>query len=344
MTGNIEIKESGIFRIEAVSGVVYSQKLSDTSVRQLHMNLLIPKRSDGVVEVSPGIAPTALNGAAVRDSNGGRNFGISGLRPAVVYFPGGGFLSSRPDRYVQLRMALAEAGFVVASVEYRTVPDRFPAMVEDGRTAVRFLRAHAPGLGIDPGRIGVLGHSAGGYLAMMTGFSLPEDGWDGTEWRYAPDYGGIPAGEDCGKIAAVSSQVQAVASIYGISDLRDIGADFPAEVQRIHHSPAAAEALMLHGAAYKDFPGASITEDPQAAFAASPAAHVRSGLPPVLLMHGTSDTLVSPSQTARMHSALEAAGVPVDYYTVAGAGHGGPHWLQPEVIGTIVDWFRRVLR
>ena len=324
MTGNIEIKESDICRIEAVNGVVYSQKLSDTSVRQLHMNLLIPQRSRGVAEVSLG--------------------GISGLRPAVVYFPGGGFLSSRPDRYVQLRMALAEAGFVVASVEYRTVPDRFPSMVEDGRTAVRFLRAHAPGLGIDPGRIGVLGHSAGGYLAMMTGFSLPEDGWDGTEWRYAPDYGGIPAGEDCGKIAAVSSQVQAVASIYGISDLRDIGADFPAEVQRIHHSPAAAEALMLHGAAYKDFPGASITEDPQAAFAASPAAHVRSGLPPVLLMHGTSDTLVSPSQTARMHSALEAAGVPVDYYTVAGAGHGGPHWLQPEVIGTIVDWFRRVLR
>lgn len=267
MTGNIDIKEFSHCKIEAVSGVVYSQKLSGTSVRQLHMNLLVPQRVRGVAEVSPG--------------------GISGPRPAVVYFPGGGFLSSRPDRYVQLRMALAEAGFVVASVEYRTVPDRFPAMVEDGRTAVRFLRAHAAGLGIDPDRIGVLGHSAGGYMAMMTGFSLPEDGWDGTEWRYAPDYGGVPAGEDCRKIAAVSSQVQAVASVYGISDLRDIGADFPVQVQRIHHSPAAAEALMLHGVAYKDFPGASITEDPQAAFVASPAAHVRPGLPPVLLMHGT---------------------------------------------------------
>lgn len=64
-------------------------------------------------------------------------------------------------------MALANAGFVVASAEYRTVPDTFPAPVVDGKAAVRYLREHAAEYGIDPKRIGVLGDSAGGYLAQM---------------------------------------------------------------------------------------------------------------------------------------------------------------------------------
>lgn len=65
-----------------------------------------------------------------------------------------------------MRMALAKAGFVVAAAEYRTVPDKFPALVIDGKAAVRFLRAHATQFGIDPTRIGVLGDSAGGYLSQ----------------------------------------------------------------------------------------------------------------------------------------------------------------------------------
>lgn len=64
-------------------------------------------------------------------------------------------------------MALAAAGFVVAAAEYRTVPDTFPAPVIDGKAAVRYLREHAAEYGIDPSRIGVLGDSAGGYMAQM---------------------------------------------------------------------------------------------------------------------------------------------------------------------------------
>ena len=66
-----------------------------------------------------------------------------------------------------MRHALARAGFVVAAAEYRTVPVKFPALVEDGKAAVRYLRAHADEYGIDPERIGVIGDSAGGYLVQM---------------------------------------------------------------------------------------------------------------------------------------------------------------------------------
>ena len=52
-------------------------------------------------------------------------------------------MSSEHDKFIEMRMALAEAGFVVAAAEYRTIPDTFPAPVEDGKTAVRYLREHA---------------------------------------------------------------------------------------------------------------------------------------------------------------------------------------------------------
>ncbi|MFT4249434.1 MAG: alpha/beta hydrolase, partial [Pseudomonas sp.] len=96
-------------QIDQISGVIYSQIASTRAVRQLRMSLLVPRSAD--------------------------------LKPAVVYFPGGGFTSADHEKFIELRSALAEAGFVVAAVEYRVVPDKFPALVQDGKAAVRYLRA-----------------------------------------------------------------------------------------------------------------------------------------------------------------------------------------------------------
>lgn len=124
-------------RIDALNDIVYSQVKSTVAVRQLHMSLLVPRNGD--------------------------------LKPAIIYFPGGGFTSAAWNKFIEMRMALAAAGFVVAAAEYRTVPDTFPAPVIDGKAAVRYLREHAAEYGIDPSRIGVLGDSAGGYMAQMLG-------------------------------------------------------------------------------------------------------------------------------------------------------------------------------
>jgi hypothetical protein len=48
------------------------------------------------------------------------------LKPAIVYFPGGGFMTANHDKYIAMRMALANAGYVVAAAEYRVIPDKFP--------------------------------------------------------------------------------------------------------------------------------------------------------------------------------------------------------------------------
>ena len=72
------------------------------------------------------------------------------MKPAIVYYPGGGFTSADHEKFIEMRMALAKAGFVVAAVEYRTVPDRYPALIIDAKSAVRYLRSHAKQFNIDP--------------------------------------------------------------------------------------------------------------------------------------------------------------------------------------------------
>lgn len=136
-----------------------------------------------------------------------------------------------------MRLALAQAGFVVAAAEYHVVPDTFPAPVVDGKAAMRYLRAHAAEYGIDPQRIGVLGDSAGGYLAQMLGTTNGEKAFDKGEYLDQ------------------NSDVQAVVTLYGFSNLLNIGASFPENIQDVHRSPASIEALLVNGAAFRDFPG-----------------------------------------------------------------------------------------
>ena len=129
-----------------MSGIVYSQIKGLRSNRALRMTVMIPR--DGKA------------------------------KPAIIYFPGGGFTSADYEKFTEMRTALAKAGFVVAAAEYRTVPTKYPALVNDAKAAVRFLREHAKEYGIDPTKIGVLGDSAGGYLAQMSGATNGEKQFD----------------------------------------------------------------------------------------------------------------------------------------------------------------------
>ena len=94
----------------------------------------------------------------------------AGLRaaPVVVFFYGGGWNSGDRTDYGFAARAIAARGFVVVVPDYRLVPQvRYPAFVEDGAAAVAWTAAHAAEYGGDPKRIGVTGHSAGGYIALM---------------------------------------------------------------------------------------------------------------------------------------------------------------------------------
>lgn len=281
-------------QIDEIGGVIYSQIQSRRSNRAMRMTLLVPRTAE--------------------------------KKPAIIYFPGGGFTTTDYEKFIEMRFALAKAGFVVAAAEYRVVPNKFPAILEDGKSAVRFLKAHADAYGIDASKIGVLGDSAGGYLSQMVAVT-------GNEKQF-----------DKGDNLHVDSTVQAAATLYGISDLRNIGAGFDEAIQKVHQSPAVTEALLVNGVAFNEYPGASILSDSDKALAASSLGHIKKNLPPFLIMHGTEDKLVSPVQSKQLYEALKQNGNRVTYVKVEGAAHGDTVWFQKPIIDKVVTWFKDNLK
>ena len=91
--------------------------------------------------------------------------------PVVVFFYGGSWKRGSRGDYRFLGEALARQGFVVVIPDYRLYPEvRFPAFVEDGAGAVQWVSAHIRAYGGDPGRIVLMGHSAGAHIAALLAF------------------------------------------------------------------------------------------------------------------------------------------------------------------------------
>ncbi len=95
---------------------------------------------------------------------------LDGPAPVIVFFYGGSWDNGRRQDYEFVGRALASRGFVTVIPDYRLVPEvRYPAFVQDGASAVEWVSQRIGEFGGDPGRIGVAGHSAGAYIAMMLG-------------------------------------------------------------------------------------------------------------------------------------------------------------------------------
>ena len=237
--------------------------------------------------------------------------------PALVYVTGGGFINANKDSYLQQRMDLAEAGYVVASIEYRVAPTAiFPQPLEDVKAAVRYLRANAAKFNIDPAHIGILGGSAGGYLTAMMGTTNGDKEFD--------------VGEHL--------------DMYGLSDLTKVGADYSDEVKAAHRSAGATEALWVNGSPVFGGKDGGILANPAGAKAANPITYISKQTAPFLFMHGTNDTAVSPSQTNLLHEALRAHGIASTRYVIPHALHGGDYWVQPEVMKVIIAFFDKYLK
>lgn len=247
--------------------------------------------------------------------------------PAILFINGGGFTGSSPAGSLDQRYALAKAGYVVASIQHRVVPGcRFPEPVEDCKAAVRWLRANAATYKIDVDNIGVMGGSSGGYFATMVGVT------------------GSNKDFDKGDNLDQSSAVKAVIDLYGVSDLTIIGAGLSEELEQGHHSPATTEAMLVNGTAFGGNKGASVFDTPEAAAEASPFTYIDGSDPAFLIFHGDQDTLVSPVASMALHEQLLAAGVESERYVIAGAGHGGPAFSQPEILDMMVKFFDKHLK
>ncbi len=210
-------------------------------------------------------------------------------RPAVLCIHGGGLTHGSRDAYNGVCLTLATHGYVAATIDYRLVPQHpFPASIHDAKAAVRWLRANAQRLGIDPKRIGATGQSAGGYLALFLGVT--------------PD---VPRFEGSGGNPDQSSAVVCVVDVYGPTDLVsdwDTSTDGKQVLTRWFGGP-----LDTHRAVYIE---------------GSPLSWVTPAAAPTLCIHGTTDRLVAHEQSEWLVERLRKAGVEAELLTLEGAGHG----------------------
>jgi len=212
--------------------------------------------------------------------------------PAVVWIHGGGWRTGGKSLGRDDILMLVEHGFTLVSIEYRLSSEAvFPAAVEDSKCAVRWLRAHAEQYNIDPERIGVWGSSAGGHLSLMVACVDESTGMEGS-----------------GGWSNFSSQVQAACSSWGVSNM--VIAAEPFEQDNDHLS------------AIVQFLGGLPSEIPEVYEIASPVTHASQDDPPILLVHGDMDALVSFRQSQIMYQAYLELGLEADLLVVNGAGHG----------------------
>jgi acetyl esterase/lipase len=239
----------------------------------------------------------------------------SGPVPVVVFLHGGGWrLGSRrvagPAYAGDEPFAeVARAGVAVASLDYRLSGEAiWPAQLHDAKAAVRFLRARAGELGVDPVRIAAWGESAGGHLAELLGLTADDPELEGAVGATGP-----------------SSAVSAVVAWYAPSDVAAVAADQGIDPM----APDSREAQLL---------GAPPPCVPRLAAQASPVSHVSAAAPPFLLLHGGADRFVGCGQSERLHAALAAAGADAELHTYDGADHmwlGAPDAARDALTRTI---------
>lgn len=206
-------------------------------------------------------------------------------RPGIVFIHGGGWQGGHPYILVRLAAEMAAKGYVTSTISYRLSGEAaWPAALEDSKCAVRWMRAHAAGIGLDPDRIAVAGGSAGGHLAAMVALAPGRfegsGGWD-----------------------TVSSQVQAAVLYNPAVDLRE---------------------AVFSDEQIREMVRAFLPDDEQTAADASPIAQVSSVSPPILSRVGDQDDITPASTCQEFHQALDAAGVPNHLEIIAGKTHGLP--------------------
>ncbi len=231
----------------------------------------------GQVRGEAGDIPLFLNLAKPRFANTPSDTGY----PAVLILHGGGWREGDKSDMNFLAKLVASRGYITMTVQYRLSPTHtFPAALHDVKCAIRWLRANAAELQVDPQRIAIMGGSAGAHLAMMAGVTQPSDGLEG---------------QDCHD--GYSSEVVAVVNMVGPADLTKQSID----------------------SFVYDFVGGDSRELMERA---SPITYIDSDDPPMLTIHGDSDTVVDYEHALILQHALEKAGVEHILFTAEGAGHG----------------------
>ncbi|HKY16814.1 MAG TPA: alpha/beta hydrolase [Microthrixaceae bacterium] len=233
-------------------------------------------------------------------------------RPAIVQIHGGGWvIGDKSQQGLPLLNHLARHGWVGFNVDYQKSPRaKAPAHLIDCKLAIAWVRAHAHEYGADPDFIVVTGGSAGGHLCALVALTANDPAFQ-------------PGFEDA------DTSVQAAVPMYGVYDLADVDGHMVTGFRDLFIEP------VVMGARFRD--GADAFES------YSPYYRVRPEAPPMMIVHGSKDSLV-PIESARPFAArmAETSESAVVYVELQGAQHGFDVFPSPRTVRT-VEYIERFL-
>ncbi len=252
--------------------------------------------------------------------------GANGI--AVIAVASSGWVSKTEFIQDSFYQEFLKRGYTVFAVVHGSQPTfTVPDIIEDMHRAVRFIRYNAKTYHIDPKRLGILGGSSGGHLALMQGTA----GNDGN-----------PKADDL--VERVSSRVQAVGCFYAPTDFLNFGNPGIELIDRALQPPftAAVDYRKFDKAKALYLPITDKKELREITRKISPITHVNAASAPTLFFHGDKDKIVPPQQSKIMCDSLKKAGVPAELIVWKGSGHDAPvktYLALPKV----ADWFDKHL-
>jgi len=239
-------------------------------------------------------------------------------RPVIMFIHGGALIMGHRENINHEHLEMyVNAGYNLVSVDYRLAPEtKLKAIIEDVQDAYSWIYEMGPKLfSIDPDRISVIGHSAGGYLTLMTGFCVEPHpkalisfyGYGDViaSWYSQPD-----------PFYCQQPPVSKEDTYNSVGDTVISGTSGPNNRYLFYLY------CRQHGIWPKEVAGYDPDTEPTAFTPFCPVRNVTIDYPPTLLLHGDKDTDVPYEQSVMMANELARVGVEHELITIPNGGHG----------------------
>ena len=268
-----------------------------------------------------------------------------GARPTIVWLHGGALMFGNRGMIHPAQVELyVNAGYTVIAADYRLAPEtKLPEILRDVQDAIAWARSEGSRLfNVDPTRLAIIGHSAGGYLTLLAGrYVQPRPQALVAFYGYGDIVGpwySTPSAFYCQQPLVSEAEALAVIGTTEISEppLRD-SADFDPARDRSR--------FYLYCRQQGCWPQAATGLDPRQDLDAlspfCPVQSVAADHPPTLLLHGDEDTDVPYEQSVMMARALADASITHQLLTIPGGAHGFDAAMgDPVVAAAFADVLR----